>query len=144
MPWMKIMQHSHRITTINIFRPRQCGRHFPDDIFKCIFLNENGLRHYAGGPRRPPPPQLHLRRSRNLARASLIHLAQTPWSLTGRARLQAGAQQAVIVVDPSFKSLGIASRNVSLMFVPKGAVVPFHKHFSPRGEQSEQNELART
>ena len=22
-------------------RPRQNGRHFPDDIFKCIFLNEN-------------------------------------------------------------------------------------------------------
>ena len=24
----------------NRFRPRQNGRHFPDDIFKCIFLNE--------------------------------------------------------------------------------------------------------
>ena len=22
-------------------RPRQNGRHFPDDIFKCIFLNKN-------------------------------------------------------------------------------------------------------
>ena len=22
-------------------RPRQDGRHFPDDIFKCIFLSEN-------------------------------------------------------------------------------------------------------
>ena len=22
-------------------RPRQNGRHFPDDIFKCIFLNDN-------------------------------------------------------------------------------------------------------
>ena len=26
---------------INTLRPRQNGRHFPDDIFKCIFLNEN-------------------------------------------------------------------------------------------------------
>ena len=26
----------------NTLRPRQNGRHFPDDIFKCIFLNENG------------------------------------------------------------------------------------------------------
>ena len=26
---------------INTLRPRQDGRHFPDDIFKCIFLNEN-------------------------------------------------------------------------------------------------------
>ena len=27
--------------TVNTLRPRQNGRHFPDDIFKCIFLNEN-------------------------------------------------------------------------------------------------------
>ena len=27
--------------TLNTLRPRQNGRHFPDDIFKCIFLNEN-------------------------------------------------------------------------------------------------------
>ena len=26
---------------INTLRPRQDGRHFPDDIFNCIFLNEN-------------------------------------------------------------------------------------------------------
>ena len=25
----------------NTLRPRQDGRHFPDDIFKCIFLNED-------------------------------------------------------------------------------------------------------
>ena len=25
----------------NTLRPRQNGQHFPDDIFKCIFLNEN-------------------------------------------------------------------------------------------------------
>ena len=24
-------------------RPRQNGRHFPDDIFQCILLNENAL-----------------------------------------------------------------------------------------------------
>ena len=28
-------------SSINILRPRQNGRYFPDDIFKCIFLNEN-------------------------------------------------------------------------------------------------------
>ena len=27
----------------NTLRLRQNGRHFPDDIFKCIFLNENDL-----------------------------------------------------------------------------------------------------
>ena len=26
---------------LNTLRPRQNGRHFPDDIFQCIFLNEN-------------------------------------------------------------------------------------------------------
>ena len=26
---------------INTLRPRQNGRHFADDIFKCIFFNEN-------------------------------------------------------------------------------------------------------
>ena len=29
------------ITHLNTLRPRQNGRHFPDDIFKCIVLNEN-------------------------------------------------------------------------------------------------------
>ena len=28
---------------INPLRPRQNGRHFADDVFKCIFLNENVL-----------------------------------------------------------------------------------------------------
>ena len=27
--------------SFNTLRPRQSGRHFADDIFKCIFLNEN-------------------------------------------------------------------------------------------------------
>ena len=27
--------------TLNTLRPRQNGRPFPDDIFKCIFLNDN-------------------------------------------------------------------------------------------------------
>ena len=26
---------------LNTLRPRQNGRHFADDIFKCIFFNEN-------------------------------------------------------------------------------------------------------
>ena len=30
--WVKLI--------LNTLRPRQNGRHFPDDIFKCIFLNE--------------------------------------------------------------------------------------------------------
>ena len=27
--------------TVNTLRPKQSGRHFTDDIFKCIFLNDN-------------------------------------------------------------------------------------------------------
>ena len=30
-----------RMLTLNTLRPRRDGRHFPDNIFKCIFLNEN-------------------------------------------------------------------------------------------------------
>ena len=26
---------------VSTLRPRQNGRHFADDIFKCIFMNEN-------------------------------------------------------------------------------------------------------
>ena len=29
--------------SVNTLRPRENGRHFADDIFKCIFLNENVL-----------------------------------------------------------------------------------------------------
>ena len=28
-------------TKLNTLRPTQNGRHFPDEIFKCIFMNEN-------------------------------------------------------------------------------------------------------
>ena len=43
--------------TLNTLRPRQHGHHFPDDIFKCIFVNENvwisikfSLNIVPGGP----------------------------------------------------------------------------------------------
>ena len=32
---------SNRSLNCNTLRPRQNGRHYPDDIFKCIFLNQN-------------------------------------------------------------------------------------------------------
>ena len=31
----------HQQPSVITLRPRQNGRHFPDDLFKCIFLNEN-------------------------------------------------------------------------------------------------------
>ena len=34
-------QATSECSCINTLRPRQDGRHFPDDIFKCIFFNEN-------------------------------------------------------------------------------------------------------
>ena len=33
--------HVPQSSSLNTLRPRQNGRHFPDDIFKCNFLNEN-------------------------------------------------------------------------------------------------------
>ena len=33
--------HFSLTTLVNTLRPSQNGRHFPDDIFKCTFLNEN-------------------------------------------------------------------------------------------------------
>ena len=33
--------HPRATSHLNTLRPRQNGRRFPDDIFKCIFLNEN-------------------------------------------------------------------------------------------------------
>ena len=36
--WTSLVIHN---ICVNTLRPRQDGRHFPDDIFKCIFLNEN-------------------------------------------------------------------------------------------------------
>ena len=39
-PKCHIKLHNTR-TSVNTLRPRQNGRHFADDIFKCMFLNEN-------------------------------------------------------------------------------------------------------
>ena len=36
-----LQEHSTCGLAINTLRLRQNGRHFPDDIFKCIFLNQN-------------------------------------------------------------------------------------------------------
>ena len=36
-----LMNCCRKDLTFNTLRPRQSGRHFADDIFKCIFLNEN-------------------------------------------------------------------------------------------------------
>ena len=40
--WIFQIKYVQQPWTINTLRPRQNGRHFPDDIFKCFFLNENG------------------------------------------------------------------------------------------------------
>ena len=36
--WLQVLL---QLGAVNTLKPRQDGRHFPDDIFKCIFLNEN-------------------------------------------------------------------------------------------------------
>ena len=40
--WFRLWLAACSVPSHNTLRPRQNGRHFPDDIFKCIFLNENG------------------------------------------------------------------------------------------------------
>ena len=39
--WSLTRVNKYDSRTLNTSSPRQNGRHFPDDIFKCIFLNEN-------------------------------------------------------------------------------------------------------
>ena len=39
--WVLVHSQADTYHNINTLRPRQNGRHFPDDIFKWIFLNEN-------------------------------------------------------------------------------------------------------
>ena len=41
IPAYNIPERSTLIPDVNTLRPRQNGRNFADDIFKCIFLNEN-------------------------------------------------------------------------------------------------------
>ena len=38
---VRIQNNQIQGTTFNTLRPRQHGCHFPDDIFRCILLNEN-------------------------------------------------------------------------------------------------------
>ena len=41
--WVQVLAWCRQATSqcLNTLRPRQNGRHFADDMFKCIFLNEN-------------------------------------------------------------------------------------------------------
>ena len=36
-----VQWYYNTVIFLNILRQRQDGRHFPDNIFKCIFLTEN-------------------------------------------------------------------------------------------------------
>ena len=54
---MFIVSMSDEGVHVNTLRPRQNGRHFSDDILKCIFLDENewiaikiSLNFVPGGP----------------------------------------------------------------------------------------------
>ena len=60
------LQHP-RSWKVNTLRPRQYGLHFPDDIFKCIFLNENvwisikiSLKFVPKGPINNIPPLVQI------------------------------------------------------------------------------------
>ena len=38
---IEISRHTTLLRCLNTLRPRRNGRHFPNGIFKCIFVNEN-------------------------------------------------------------------------------------------------------
>ena len=40
-PYIPLSYEYTFINILNTLRPRQNGCHFADDVFKCIFLNEN-------------------------------------------------------------------------------------------------------
>ena len=55
--WHNCVNRIHIFIELNTLRPRQNGRHFTHDIFKCIFFNENvknvitfSLRFVPNGP----------------------------------------------------------------------------------------------
>ena len=41
LKWYELNTHMHSKISFNTSRPKQIGRHVADDVFKCIFLNEN-------------------------------------------------------------------------------------------------------
>ena len=69
---------------INTLQPRQNGRHFPDDIFKCIFLNENvwisikiSLKFVPKGPINNIPALVHI-----MAWRRLTHRTSSPGQIS--------------------------------------------------------------
>ena len=75
----------------NTFRPRQNGRYFADDIFKCIFLNENvwisikiSLKFVPKGPINNIPALVQIMAWRRpgdkpLSEAMMVHLPTHIW-----------------------------------------------------------------
>ena len=67
------------LLSFNILRARQNGHHFPDDIFKCIFLNENvwilvkiSLKFVPKGPINNIPALVQIMTSHNLSQWWLV------------------------------------------------------------------------
>ena len=88
-------RHNEHVGVSN-HQPRGCllNRLFRRRWKKASNIRLEGLE----GPEDPHRRNSRFRRSRDHAHAS-IPLAQTPWGLTGRAWVQAGAQRVVIVVS---------------------------------------------
>ena len=65
--WLVMKLTTMRSVPINTLRPRQNGRHFPDDIFRSIFVNENvwisiniSLKFVLKGPINNIPPLVQI------------------------------------------------------------------------------------
>ena len=124
---------------LNTLRPRQNGRHFADDIFKCIFFNENfwipikiSLKFVPKGPinnipalvqimawRRPGDKPL----SEPMMVSLLTHICVTrpQWVNTLRLR-QNGCHFPDGISKRIFFSENCSLMKISLKFVPQGPI----------------------
>ena len=120
------------LLVFNSLRPRQNGRHFADDIFKCIFLNENvrisiniSLKCVPKGPIDHIPALVQIMAWRRPVMISLpthICVTRPQWVNTLRPR-----QNGRHFADDTFKCIFlnenvITSTKISLKFVPKCSI----------------------
>ena len=117
------------IALVNTLRSRQNGRHFADDIFKCVFLNENvwipvtiSLKYAPKGPINNIPALVQImawRRSgdKPLSELMMVELltqicvTRPQWVNTMDTRTKWG------ILKPTFASMKIFLFSISLKFV---------------------------
>ena len=140
-PWKTTTEkQSYHITPINSLRPRRSRRHFADDIFKRIFLNENewisikiSLKFVPKSPIDNIPPLFQIMAWRRpgakpLSEPMMVNLlthicvTRSQWVNTMRLR-QKGSHFADDIFKCIFLNENVwISIKVSLKFLPKGPI----------------------